>query len=213
MRNLSSKLNLLMVAAALLFAGSARAQDVPATRSVGDTASPATGPGSLASGMSPATRLTIGIDAAFQLPVGDLANQTGVGFAGLVRGEYKLLTKLSATMRAGYLYSLKTSWGGLKRSIDDIPIWLGAKYFITDWFYGGAELGVNMIKAYYHLEIPGDVAMDGTSRQEKIGGDVGAGVLLLRLVDARVQFQILNFGHASDTMALMFSVGYNFLVL
>jgi hypothetical protein len=159
-----------------------------------------------------ASKVAIGVDAAFQLPLGKLADGTGVGVGGLMRGEYGLIPGLRATVRAGYVYSLKKDNSGFKTSVDDIPIWAGAKYFVTEFLYAGAELGVNMLKTSVEGTIGGKAVSGGSDRETDFGGDVGIGAVLGD-VEARAQVQIMDFGHSSDSMAFMLNVGYNFVKL
>ena len=77
-----------------------------------------------------------------------------MGFGGLVRGEYNVIPNLNVTLRAGYIYSLKKSetletfFGDtVKMSVNNIPIWAGGKYFITDMIFGAVELGLNMLSS------------------------------------------------------------------
>jgi hypothetical protein len=206
MQRLSFCLTILL---AFAFADKARAQEV-STNGPSFEGAPAAG----APEPAPAGKntLVVGLDAAFQVPLGNLANVTGIGLGGLVRGEYRLVTNLSASVRAGYIYSLKKDNSGLKTNIDEIPIWAGAKFFLTDMIYAGAELGINMLKTYVEGSVGGISANGSSSRDTEFGADVGVGVLLGDL-DARLQFQILDFNHTGDSKALMLNVGYNFFSL
>jgi hypothetical protein len=209
------KLSALIVVALLTLAGSARAQEeAPAAAPAGDAAAapaadvaPAPAPAPAAGGMG----LIIGADFAFQLPLGNMADATGMGFGGLVRGEYKLMPNLNLTLRAGYIYSLKKEQAGVKFSVNNIPIWVGGKFFITDMIYAGAEVGVNMMTFKSEGSLLG-ISMEGSSSENKFGGNVGAGVLLGDL-DVRAQLLVMDFGHSGDSMAVMINVGYNFLKL
>lgn len=161
-----------------------------------------------------ASKMILGVDGAFQLPFGDLADATGMGFGALLRFEYNVMPQLNLTARVGYIYSLNKEisqtvplMGTIKAKygMDNIPIWVGAKYFLTDMIYGGVEVGANMLK--------GKVDMNGvsaSSTETKFGANVGAGVLLSGL-DLRAQLEILNLSEAGKSMALMVNVGYNFL--
>jgi len=209
------KLSSLIVVALLTLAGSARAQEEAPAAPAGDpAAAPAGDP--IASNPAPApaaagTGILIGADLAFQLPLGNMADVTGMGFGALIRGEYKLMPNLNLTARAGYIYSLKKDNGGLKSSIDNIPIWVGGKFFITDMIYAGAEVGVNIMTAKVETSFLG-TTVSGSSGETKFGGDVGAG-LLLGDIDVRAQVLILDFGHSGDSMGVMINAGYNFAKL
>jgi hypothetical protein len=211
------KLSSLVIVALLTVAGSARAQEeAPAAAPAGDPAAaadpavaPAPAPAPAATGLG----LIIGVDAAFQLPLGDYADFTGMGFGGLIRGEYKLMPNLNLTFRTGYLYSLKKDLAADlgKNAIDIIPIWVGGKFFINDMIYAGAEVGANMLRSRSEVSFLGNTE-SSTSSETKVGADVGVGALLGDL-DVRAQFEILNFSEAKKSMAVMINVGYNFLKL
>ena len=204
------KVSTLIGLTALILAGSARAQDEAPAAPAGDAAAVPAPTADVAPAAAGAAKLTIGADAAFQLPLGNLADATGMGFGALVRGEYNLIPNLNGTLRAGYIYSLKKDNSGLKSKVDNIPIWVGGKYFITDMIYAGAEVGLNMLKTTADISIAG-ISGSASSTENKFGGNVGAGVLLAGALDVRAQLEILDFGHSGDSMAVMVNVGYNFL--
>ncbi len=216
-----NKVSVFLGLALLTLSGTAWAQNEaaapapgPATVPAGEpAAAPAPAPAATPAPAVAATpmggKLTLGADAAFQLPVGNLSDGTGVGFGALVRGEYNLMPKLNGTLRIGYIYSLKKDVGLGKASMDNIPIWVGAKYFLTDMFYGGAEVGLNLLQEKVETSAFGST-VSGSSSENKFGATVGAGALLGQL-DVKAQLEILDFGHTSDSLALMINVGYNFL--
>jgi len=202
------KVSLFLGLAMFALVGSARAQEEAAPAPAGDAAAPA--PASEAApapapAMAGGEKLTLGVDGAFQLPLSKLGDVTGMGFGALIRGEYNLAPNLNGTLRIGYIYSLKKDTAGIKTSMDNLPIWVGGKYFINEMIFAGAEVGVNMLKA--KAEVGG---ISASSSENKFGANVGAGVLLNGL-ELRAQLEILDFGHAGDSMALMVNVGYNFL--
>lgn len=154
-------------------------------------------------------KMLLGVDLAFQLPVGNFSDETGIGLGALVRYEYKLIPKLNLTGRIGYIYSLKKDQGGLKFSVDNIPIWVGAKYFLlADLVYVGAEVGLNMLKFKAEVSYFGTTA-SGSDSETKLGINVGAGVLLSDF-DIRAQLEFLSIGDTTDALGLMVNVGYNF---
>jgi nucleoid-associated protein YgaU len=214
------KLGTLVGLALFALAGTARAQEeaaAPAPEAAatpaGDAATPAseTAPAAPADAAAAGEKLTIGADAAFQLPLGNFADATGMGFGALVRGEFNVIPKLNITFRTGYIYSLGKEILGVKYSVANIPAWAGGKYFITDMFYGAAEVGMNMFMSKVSGELFG-VSMDTTSTDYKFGATIGAGALLGPL-DVKAQFEILSLADAGDSMAIMVNVGYNFLKL
>ena len=170
-------------------------------------------------------RLVLGIDSAFQNPLssklkdGEEENSykgsTDMGLGALVRAEFVLRPHLNLTARVGYIYSLQkaTTLKGnkIKNTLDNIPVWVGAKYFFTDMIYGGAELGVNMLRASVEGPSPlgtGTITVD--NNETKLGANVGAGVLISGL-DIRAQLSILSVGDAGESMGVLVNVGYNFM--
>jgi hypothetical protein len=211
------KVSMILGLALFALAGSVRAQDeAPAPAPTGDTAAaPAPAPEAVPApspAAASAAKLTIGADAAFQLPLGNFADVTGMGFGGLLRGEYNLIPNLNGTLRAGYIYSLKKDTAGFKTAVDNIPIWVGGKYFINEMIFAGAELGLNMLKTRVDgsVDLGGiSVGGSGSSTENKFGANVGVGVLLSGL-EIRAGFEILDFGHSKDSMAILVNVGYDF---
>jgi hypothetical protein len=211
------KVSILAALTVFALAGLARAQEAPAAApppDPGAAPAPEMAPAAPAEA-APATaapasgRLIIGADAAFQLPLGNFADATGIGIGALVRGEFNIIPKLNLTFRTGYIYSLDKD--GF--SVSNIPAWVGGKYFITDMIYGAAEIGENiLISKIPDVEVFGVTVGGGSSTDYKFGATVGAGVLLGPL-DIKAQFEILSLGDASDSMALMVNVGYNFVKL
>lgn len=208
---------LLTIVDGVCFSGAARAQggleprredsaaDIPPfTRSAGAAAS--IGAADVGIGVG------VGIDGAFQIPLGALADGTGVGFGALLRGEYEVTPGLRAGLRAGYVYSLKKENSGLKTNVDDVPIWGGAKLFVSDILYLAAEIGVNMLKTHVEGTVEGISVSGSSSRDTRFGAGVGAGLRLAKW-EWRVQFEVLDFDHFADSKALVANLGYEMLSL
>jgi hypothetical protein len=201
------KVSTLVGLALFALAGTARAQgEAPVAAPPADPAAPpaaqwAPAPAAPAEAAPASGRLIIGADAAFQLPLGTLADATGIGFGALARGEFKIIPHLNLTARTGFIYSLSKN----NFSVYNVPFWVGAKYFLTDMFYGAAEIGEN------YMIIKTDYAFLGSSSfsGSYFGATVGAGALIGQL-DVRAQLEVLDFSSAGDFLALMINVGYNF---
>lgn len=165
-------------------------------------------------------RLVLGVDTAFQNPVSSsLRDSTDLGLGVLVRFEYVLRPRLNVTARAGYIYSLQkgvtVNSNKVKNSVDNIPVWVGGKYFVLDNVYAGAELGLNMLTVSSETTSVSGSDIEKTtetSGEYKVGMNVGAGVLL-KSVDIRAQLAVLDFGKAGDSMALLITAGFNILPL
>ncbi len=162
-----------------------------------------------------AGKVTLGVDAAFMLPLGDWADRSGLGFGGLIRGEYNVLPNLNVTGRVGYIYSLKKEESAegvtTKLNVNVLPIWVGAKYFLTDMFYGGAEVGLNHLMSKGEMS-GGGMDLSGSTSDDKLGVNVGAGALISG-IDLRAQLSFLSIGDTTDAMALIVTAGYNFMSL
>jgi len=150
----------------------------------------------------------------FQRPLGTLDDATGPGIGLLLRGEYNLMPRLNGTMRVGYVYSGQRAFDpgpegvGVYLSKDNVPIWLGGKYFVTHQLYGFVEAGLDVIRSKAETRIFPD-SSSARSTDLKAGASVGAGAFAGPL-DLKVQFEILDLGHASDSMAILVGVGWNF---
>jgi hypothetical protein len=202
-------------------AGSAMARnDAPVAEPVAD-AKPAE-PAAEVAPASPAeeataVKLTIGVDAAAQTPVSsNFRKQNALGLGGLMRVELTLIPRLNLTLRGGYIYGLKHHLKDTFQDVDyktsTLPIWIGGKYFVTDMIYGAVEAGYNRLTWSYDGTLAG-VPSHNSGTGNKYGGTVGAGVLLIGRLDVKAQLEVLDIGHAGDTMAIMVNVGYDFLRL
>jgi hypothetical protein len=92
----------------------------------------------------------VGIDLA--LPTGNFGTTSSFGFGGQVQGEYMLADNISGIASVGY-----QSFGG--KTINDgsfsfkypttslIPILVGARFFPSEQFFVGAQIGVGLLHA------------------------------------------------------------------
>jgi len=72
--------------------------------------------------------------------VGNAKDYVGYVVGGDVQVQYNVATKIKATLDAGYFsYSNKNEPGATKL----IPLLAGAKFYLTDKFFGHAQLGVS----------------------------------------------------------------------
>ncbi|RZL19247.1 MAG: hypothetical protein EOO89_03880, partial [Pedobacter sp.] len=85
------------------------------------------------------TKLGIGADFAF--PMGDFGEGTDFGFGGSLGVQFPVANKLNITGSAGYLnFKAKDDvLGGA--DFGAIPVKAGARFFVAENFYIGAELG------------------------------------------------------------------------
>ena len=197
-----------VVLTSLLFTGSAFAQGAAPAPAAGGTA-PAND-----SVSSDDKKMTLGIDAQFMLPVGDLADATGPQIGPLVRFGYRVIPALELTGRVGYLFGLSKEVGPFKSSLSNIPIWVGARYFFMDapaGFYGAAELAINLMSA--KIEAGGQSASTSVTRE---GINLGVGYVISKElpIDLRAQFSLLNLlgkeTNETSFTAIGISAGYSF---
>ncbi len=159
----------------------------------------------------------VGADAAFMLPVGDFADITGPLLGALLHFEYPVMPGVVVTARTGYLYGLKKEQGLGKFGVSDIPIWAGGKYYFSgqmNGLYGGLELGLNILSFRSEVDMGsfgglGGGKIEGSESETKFGANLGLGYRVDAL-DFRGSFNMLDLGHAGDTMGIMASVGYSF---
>jgi hypothetical protein len=184
-------LSSLVAVTGMLVSFAAQAQDAPA----GGEATPAAPPPA-AVAVSTGAKGLVGVDVLAAFPFGNLADGAGIGFGGLVRGEYGVMPQLNVTARIGYVHHLAKN----EITFSEIPIWLGAKYGFTDQIYGAAEIGLVHAKASF-----GDLS----SSDDNLGFTIGAGYRMGD-IDVRAGLHILDLGNAGDSTELVVSVGYNF---
>lgn len=151
----------------------------------------------------------LGVDVAGHIPVGDLADATGMGLGALLRYENKLQDTLALTARFGYLAGLnKEITSNSKAGIDVAPLMIGAVYRTTgtpDGLFISGEVGANFIQGHAtagNLTVKGDW-------ETKLGANVGVG-LRANALSFRGGLNIMDLGHIDTSMGLMVSVGYDF---
>ena len=204
-----------VVLTSLLFTGSAFAQGAAPPAPAGGAAAPTAD-----SGGSDDKKMTLGIDAQFMLPIGDLADATGPQIGPLVRFGYRVIPALELTGRVGYLFGLSKTQGTLpivgevKSSLSNIPIWVGARYFFMDapaGLYGAAEIAINLMS--FKAEAGGSSNSTSATRE---GVNLGVGYVISKElpIDIRAQFSVLNLlgkeTNESSFTAIGVSAGYSF---
>lgn len=158
----------------------------------------------------------LGVDVIGHVPVGDLADATGMGLGAVLRYENKLQDSLALTARFGYVMGLEkefsTTVAGttLKANygMDFIPVMIGAVYRTTgtpDGLFISGEVGANFLRG--HSTVGSTTTQ--ADMETKLGANVGVG-LRANLLSFRGGLNILDLGHADTSMGLMVSVGYDF---
>ncbi|KIO77333.1 hypothetical protein TH53_10010 [Pedobacter lusitanus] len=96
----------------------------------------------------------LGIGADFAIPVGNLSNGYKFGYGGSLLFQTPIAPKLNFTASAGYLsmvgktldfYYGNYSLSGKVPNSNVIPVKVGARYFVTDSFYAGGEVGAAFV--------------------------------------------------------------------
>src|SRR4051794_30269956 len=92
-------------------------------------------------------KLSFSIGPELCFATGSFSTTHSVGTGGTVQADYYLMNKLKGTATFGLL-----GYAGKSATVDNqeysipgqviIPLRVGAKYFLVDGFYGGAQLGV-----------------------------------------------------------------------
>ncbi len=88
--------------------------------------------------------------AELGLPIGDFADASTFGFGLSVQADYYIFDKLSLNLNVGVLSYQGKSQNLLGNSVKlpnltIIPVVAGTKYWITDKFYGSAQLGLSFL--------------------------------------------------------------------
>jgi hypothetical protein len=192
----------------MMFTGSAFAQGAPPT-----TGTPAPGAPTDTHTDEADKKIGIGIEAQFMLPLGDLADFTGPQLGPLVRFGYRVIPNLELTARTGYLFGLSKDQGGggVKTSISNIPVWLGARYFFMEpyaGFYGAAELAINLMSVHSTVTVLGN-EVSGSTGLTREGFNLGAGYVISKdlPIDIRAQFSMLNLLGKETGEKTFFAVG------
>lgn len=167
----------------------------------------------------PETKVGVGGDLLFVIPLGTLGDATGPLIGPLVRGGYRVTPRVEITARAGYLFGLgKDRGGGATTSLSLIPLWVGARYFAIApqaGPYAAGEVGLNLSQLHLDPD-PGSIADDAKKLRARVGFDLGLGYVVSKTlpVDFRVQFTYLNLlGTETGDKAFLglgLSMGYTF---
>jgi len=80
------------------------------------------------------------------LPIGDFHNVSSFGIGGEVQGEYAFAENLTGVATSGYTYFIGKSFpdgtgGTYKVNYGHIPILVGARFYPSEQFFVGAQIG------------------------------------------------------------------------
>ena len=94
------------------------------------------------------------------LPVGDFHNISSFGIGGEVQGEYAFTENVTGVVTSGYTYFAgKDLGGGYKINSGHIPVIVGARYYPSEQFFFGAQIGYG----HYSESVSGNNGFGGAS--------------------------------------------------
>jgi hypothetical protein len=121
----------------------------------------------------------IGANAQFQfgagvnvgLPIGDAADISSFVVGGELQGEYKFSESASGIATIGYSHFLGKDFGGFKLSYGAVPILVGARFYPSEKFFLGGQVGYGFFT--------GDADGNGFAYKPQVGYDAGSVQLAL----------------------------------
>jgi hypothetical protein len=134
----------------------------------------------------------MGVDLQAALPVGDFADGAGIGFGGLFRYEFTVVNAANITARAGFRYHLEKN----SSTFFTFPLLAGLKVKLGEAAFVAGEAGAFI----NHPESGFDAAL---------GFTFGFGYRISS-VELRAGAEMLDAGHATDSIALVGGIGKNF---
>jgi hypothetical protein len=157
---------------------------------------------------SQAQTVLIGVDGDFELPVGNYSDLNGIGGGALLNIEYPMMPQLSLTGRVGFDFHGDVTTGGVSSHVHNIPVLLGAKYYILETdrqgLFAAAEMGLFTL-----LSSASVGAASASSTDMKFG--IGAGVgYQWKEWSFRVNIHSHDVGNFGDAVMLSGGVGYQF---
>jgi hypothetical protein len=95
-----------------------------------------------------------GVGLHFGLPTGDFHTTSSFGIGGEVQGEYAFADNLTAVATSGFTYFAGKSFddgagGTYKINYGHIPVLVGARYYASEQFFVGAQIGYGHYSAAY----------------------------------------------------------------
>ncbi len=128
--------------------------------------------GAKAQSSSSSGEFTFGVGINAALPIGNFGDTHSFGIGGHIQGEYGFSENLKGVATTGYTsFFGKTvdvaGFGSVKySSVGHIPILVGARYFPSESFFVGAQIG-------YGIFTGGGSSTNGFEYKPQIGYDAG----------------------------------------
>jgi hypothetical protein len=148
--------------------------------------------------------LRLGVDTELGIPVGNYADQNGVGGGVFLNTELALLETLSATLRVGFQGHLDRTLGGADSHVHAIPFLAGTKYYFGNerqGMFGAFEMGI--------FDLMSSVSGVGSSNNVRFGMGAGVGYEQGQW-NARVNIHTQDVGNFGSAMMITGGVGYQF---
>jgi hypothetical protein len=142
---------------------------------------------------SPEKKISVGGDVLVVIPLGTLADSTGLEIGPMVRAGYRVTPRVDLTLRAGYLFGFGKERGRNTTSISVLPIAIGARFFILDPAsgpYAAGEVCLNLSQLHLDPD-PGNVDL---AYRARVGFTLGGGYVISKSlpIDLRAQFTHFN---------------------
>ncbi len=163
-------------------------------------AQPAPAPAQPASG-----KVTIGASGFAGLPIGDFGKGIDLGIGALLDVSYNLQPQIDLVGRAGFIYFLLE---GENATMYDIPVWLGARYYLApgqDGPFLHGEAGINS----YHFSVDAGAGGSGSNSESEIALNLLGGIRQGKLI-AEGGLYVGSLDNAGDSMMIGGTVGMSF---
>lgn len=151
--------------------------------------------------------LRVGVDTEIGIPLGNYADQNGVGAGAMLDTELALLDTVSGTFRVGFQAHMDRSFAGVDSHVHSIPMLLGAKAWFgpeRQGMFGAFELGL-----FDLISSVSRGAGSASSNDLRFGMGVGWGYQQDRW-NARVSLHTQDVGHFGSAMMISGGIGYQF---
>lgn len=160
---------------------------------------------SLGLAFSGENKVGVNIAGTGQLPVGNMADVTGMGLGGLGGIEVGMYPGLALTARSGFIYHFDKSDNFLTYTFRQIPVLGGGKFTIPNApLYIAGEMGVIFVRKEIGSTI---LTPKFTSNTSNFGWDAGIGSVV-GPTDIRLTFNVLDASDMDNSMTLGLVVGF-----
>jgi hypothetical protein len=106
-----------------------------------------------------------GVGPQIGLPIGDASDISSFTIGGEVQGEVKFNESASFIATTGYTHFIGKDFGGIKLNYGVVPILVGARYYPSENFFLGGQVGYGFFT--------GDASSGGFAYKPQVGYDAG----------------------------------------